>query len=238
MKKLRDYIAESEKQLAEKAVSQQQQKFMGMVHAAQKGKKPASQEVAKVAKSMSKKDAKDFAKTKHAGLPKKVSETSSKKTCTNESIMEAPGDTLTHIISRFKHEVKQFEETGTLDDDLYDELFDYYSSQGEMPYGIAKARTGDPYNWISNKLSEFLDSRELGEEVNPLDIPAYRRKSNSRLGVVTPPLPVAIKRSVSPENIPAVQRKAANKDFPVAATSGSDSSIDIIRKMAGLPPRK
>jgi Protein of unknwon function (DUF3008) len=60
--------------LKEKAVSKAQQKFMGMVHAAQKGGKAASPEVAKVAKSMGKKDAKDFASTKHKGLPNKVSE--------------------------------------------------------------------------------------------------------------------------------------------------------------------
>jgi hypothetical protein len=45
---------------------------MGMVHAAQKGEKAASPEVAKVAKSMGKKDAKDFAATKHKGLPAHV----------------------------------------------------------------------------------------------------------------------------------------------------------------------
>jgi hypothetical protein len=58
----------------EKAVSQAQQKFMGMVHAAQKGAKPASPEVAKVAKDMGKKDARDFAATKHKGLPQHVAE--------------------------------------------------------------------------------------------------------------------------------------------------------------------
>lgn len=57
--------------IAEKAVSKAQQKFMGMVHAAQKGEKPASKDVAKVAKDMGKKDAKDFASTKHKGLPEK-----------------------------------------------------------------------------------------------------------------------------------------------------------------------
>ena len=56
----------------EKAVSKAQQKFMGMVHAAQKGEKPASKAVADVAKSMGKKDAKDFAATKHKGLPEKI----------------------------------------------------------------------------------------------------------------------------------------------------------------------
>jgi hypothetical protein len=65
-------LAESlQEVLSEKAVSKKQQKFMGMVHAAQKGEKPASKEVAKVAKDMGKKDAKDFASTKHKGLPEK-----------------------------------------------------------------------------------------------------------------------------------------------------------------------
>lgn len=58
-------------QVAEKAVSKKQQRFMGMVHAAQKGEKAASGEVAKVASNMKKKDAKDFASTKHKGLPEK-----------------------------------------------------------------------------------------------------------------------------------------------------------------------
>jgi hypothetical protein len=60
--------------IAEKAVSQAQQRFMGMVYAAKKGEKPASPEVAKAAEGMSKKEAKKFAKTKHEGLPEKVKE--------------------------------------------------------------------------------------------------------------------------------------------------------------------
>jgi hypothetical protein len=60
--------------IAEKAVSQAQQRFMGMVYAAKKGEKPASPEVAKAAEGMSEKEAKKFAKTKHEGLPEKVKE--------------------------------------------------------------------------------------------------------------------------------------------------------------------
>ena len=60
-----------EEEIDEKAVSKKQQKFMGMVHAAQKGEKPASKEVGKVAKTMKKSDAEDFAATKHKGLPEK-----------------------------------------------------------------------------------------------------------------------------------------------------------------------
>ena len=46
--------------IAEKAVSKKQQKFMGMVRAAQKGEGASSPEVAKVASSMKKKDVKDL----------------------------------------------------------------------------------------------------------------------------------------------------------------------------------
>ena len=62
---------DEEEPIAEKAVSKKQQKFMGMVHAAQKGEKPASKEVGNVAKTMKKSDAEDFASTKHKGLPEK-----------------------------------------------------------------------------------------------------------------------------------------------------------------------
>jgi hypothetical protein len=63
-----------DEELQERAKSKAQQKFMGMVYAAKKGEKPASKEVAKVARGMSKSDAEDFAKTKHKGLPQHVNE--------------------------------------------------------------------------------------------------------------------------------------------------------------------
>jgi hypothetical protein len=54
------------------AVSKAQQRFMGMVHAAQKGDmENPSPEVEKAADSMSDKDAKDYASTSHKGLPDK-----------------------------------------------------------------------------------------------------------------------------------------------------------------------
>ncbi len=54
------------------AKSQSQQRFMGMVHQCKKTGKCASEEVSKVAKSIKDDDAKDFAETKHKGLPNKV----------------------------------------------------------------------------------------------------------------------------------------------------------------------
>ena len=134
--------------LNEKAVSKQQQKFMGMVHAMQKGKKikGASSELKKAAKGMSKKAAHDYAATKHKGLPKRVS----------ESVMLEAGNTLEHIVQRFKHETKNFLNGAELDDDLYNALYDYYVDNGEMPYGVAKAREGDPYQWVGDHFEDAL----------------------------------------------------------------------------------
>ena len=139
-------------QLNEKAVSKQQQKFMGMVHAMQKGKKVkgASPELKKVAKTMGKKDAKDFAATKHKGLPSRVDEGF-------RVMMDEEGHTLEHIVNRFKHEAKTFLNTGEMSDKLYDALYDYYLDRGEMPYGIAKAREGDPYTWVAARFEADID---------------------------------------------------------------------------------
>lgn len=71
-------------------------------------------------------------------------------------ILDESGETLQHILDRFKHEVKNFEDGGELDDDLYDALYDYYSNNGEMPYGTMKARTGDPYEWVTDRLDAEL----------------------------------------------------------------------------------
>ena len=59
----------TEDDLDEKAVSQKQQEFFGVVRAMQKGKLPKKGKAGKAAKDMSKKDVKDFASTKHKGLP-------------------------------------------------------------------------------------------------------------------------------------------------------------------------
>ena len=54
------------------AVSKKQQQFFGIVRAIQKGEMaPTTPETAKAAATMKKKDVKDFASTKHKGLPEK-----------------------------------------------------------------------------------------------------------------------------------------------------------------------
>ena len=84
-------------------------------------------------------------------------------------LMDSAGETMQHILNRFKHEVKNFEADGDLNDDLYHALYDYYSDNGEMPYGVAKARDGDPYNWISDRLAQELGVNE--NLISPMAMP-------------------------------------------------------------------
>ncbi|CAB4133069.1 hypothetical protein UFOVP257_42 [uncultured Caudovirales phage] len=125
--------------LNEKAVSKQQQKFMGMVHAMQKGEKVkgASPKLKKAAKGMTKKAATDFASTKHKGLPKHVNE--------SVELMDETRETLKHIANRYKYESKMFMQSGHMDQDLFHALYDYYRDKGEMPYSVVK---GDAQPWV------------------------------------------------------------------------------------------
>jgi hypothetical protein len=69
-----------EKELDEKALSKKQQQFFGIVRGMQKGDTPKKGKAGEAAKEMKQKDVKDFAKTKHKGLPTRKT----KKTETKE----------------------------------------------------------------------------------------------------------------------------------------------------------
>ena len=60
-------------------------------------------------------------------------------------------DTLAHIVKRFPKEVKDFAAGAELSDELYHALYDYYFLHGEMPYGTAKARDVERYEWIHQR---------------------------------------------------------------------------------------
>jgi hypothetical protein len=63
---------DEEEDINEKAISKKQQEFFGIVRAMQKGDLPKKGKAGKVSKEISKKDAEDFAETKHKGLPTRV----------------------------------------------------------------------------------------------------------------------------------------------------------------------
>lgn len=66
---------------------------------------------------------------------------------------------LRQIEQTFKTDVNAFVRTGDMSEPLYDVLYEYYLlTAGEMPYGIAKARDGDPVEWICDKFEQYLDA--------------------------------------------------------------------------------
>lgn len=78
-----------EKELDEKALSKKQQEFFGVVRGMQKGDIPKKGKAGEAADEMKVKDVKDFASTKHKGLPKKKkSETKENVKKLEESIMK------------------------------------------------------------------------------------------------------------------------------------------------------
>ena len=64
----------------------------------------------------------------------------------------------------FKHidEIYKFTKSDNedLNYDLYCDLFDHYCDNNVMPYGTAKARTGDPMEWVCERF--YNDLEELG----------------------------------------------------------------------------
>ena len=74
--------------------------------------------------------------------------------------LDENGQTLQHILNTFKRDVKDFKATGALSDHLYDALFDYYAP--DMPYGVAKARTGDPSQWIADRFGADIGMLNFG----------------------------------------------------------------------------
>jgi hypothetical protein len=88
----------SKKEMGEKAVSKKQQEFFGVVRGMQKGDIPKKGKTGKAAEEMSKKDVKDFASTKHKGLPMKKE--------TKENYMDMVGKSMTNMYRKGLDNIK------------------------------------------------------------------------------------------------------------------------------------
>lgn len=95
------------------------------------------------------------------------------KSKVSESVMLEAGSALEHIIKKFKHETKNFLAGNDLDNDLYDALYDYYSDNGEIPYGVAKARDGDPIQWVSDRFADEMQMHGYGRQTDMLNMPGH-----------------------------------------------------------------
>jgi len=75
-------------------------------------------------------------------------------------------NTLESIFDEFSTEIYCLRETGDLDDELYEATFEYLINTGNIPYGVAKARTGDPYEFVCNFLLDgYRNSKNISEHI-------------------------------------------------------------------------
>lgn len=60
--------------------------------------------------------------------------------------------TLEELKAKHADELATLEATGDMSEELYNDFYEYYLLLGEIPYGTAKARDGDPYQWVFFRL--------------------------------------------------------------------------------------
>lgn len=155
---------EINEEMTEKAKSKSQQRFMGMVDAYKKGEMPdASPAIKKAAKSMTKKEVKDFAKTKHKGLPEHVDE-SLLSDILHKFLMEEystqGGMTNNYDIKNFRMFVRQHPELPQLpwngvngggDIHKNEDVLSMYKDLSYKVYNaLPEESTRDSYHWLTN----------------------------------------------------------------------------------------
>jgi len=110
---------------------------------------------------------KKFHKRKRSAGPADINNKISQKTvpsanvATKVSLPENTNATLDDIVEKHADAMASVMdgETSLYDhQEFYDELYDYFINSGEMPYGIAKARDGDPDQWIQEYLENEYGS--------------------------------------------------------------------------------
>jgi len=80
----------------------------------------------------------------------------------NENVLNDSGSTLDYIIKTYQRDIKDFVQNGDMSEHLYDALYDYY--QDDMPYGVKKARSGDPFEWIGERFFNDLQGFDMVDE--------------------------------------------------------------------------
>jgi hypothetical protein len=78
--------------------------------------------------------------------------------------LESDSDLVTELALKFNLKTEQAENLAEwlrggdgLEGDVEEAVYSFYLDSGEMPYGVAKARTGDPQEWINEQLKREFD---------------------------------------------------------------------------------
>jgi hypothetical protein len=164
------------------AISQKQQKFMGLVLAYKRGEVPASKvskNVKQVAASMSEKELEKYAGTKHKGLPKKVESLSMSET-KKTKIRKMVKETVTKFLREGEDQKEETQERVLTPEQkkLYVELIGKYNQFGESIYRQGKLKAA--YSNIK-KIVEFASKNivdESGDWFDGMTLSRHTRKMN------------------------------------------------------------
>lgn len=130
----------------------------------------------------------------------------------------------------------------------YEELFGYYMDSGEMPYGVMKARTGMPDEWIWNRVQEL----GLVTESENADVPTQKGR-DAKHDVLTPRAKNKVlqqikhdankqrradsKKAVADVEIENESIKKTDYDNMLnVANRNKDNDIARMQKLAGIVP--
>ena len=118
-------------------------------------------------------------------------------------------------------QVKSAAEQGMgITDEMYDVLFDYYTESGEMPYGTAKARDGDPMEWIEERVGEMFGDMTEGETMNN-DLEEMMRLAGMQVKI----------DELSPDTLKSYQDKAFPQAMDATNPKADQRAAGIIRSM-------
>ena len=150
----------------------------------------------------------------------------------NENVLNDAGSTLDYIIKTYQRDVKDFVQNGDMSEHLYDALYDYY--QDDMPYGIKKARSGDPFEWIGDRFYNDLQGHGMMDEGWSIDMsPEEIQKGQDAVntvaaqsgatagGVPIGSTPPGINRLTGKPNLPAA---------PAAPAPAEPANPDALKK--------
>ena len=166
------------------AVSKQQRKFMGLVHAVQQGKVPASKvsKAAKdTAKQMKKSDVEDFASTDEKGLPKKKSESyirelagGALQAAQTMTVMNKTGKKISVATAKNPSYKKKDPSAHKKAKSRWQRIKDKFSKKKDDKKSAPKKQ--------SKSDTDFYKKQYAGESVNELNASQIRKKLLKRFG--------------------------------------------------------
>lgn len=138
------------------------------------------------------------------------------------------GDIIASIIEKHPEAWREFQEEGSFGSDaksdaFYEDLFTYYMESGEMPYGVMKARTGDPYEWIAQRLNNLTDHKLTGDE-GPS---GFESDVEEDVGTIPP------SSSVAKPNQPSLSPAATVKKVPGAQQDKEEIYANNLEQVLG-----